>query len=185
VPPSLRRSGAGVLLVLGVTLAGCGSGEAEPTGRGTDGSDPVAWVGAFCGGIGEVLGKADTLRDAPDAQAQKQALLSYIDGTAQALRATGDRLTELGPPKIADGRRVHDAAVKVVDSVADAVVGPRAQLEALDPSAPDFAEKMAQIPGPDLSPVAAQVQALQGNAELAEARAAAPECQQLGAAATG
>lgn len=179
---SRLRSGAGVLLVLGVGLSGCGSGDTgQPAGQAE--SDPKTWVGAFCNGIGEVAAGTSILQDQqPTPQAQKDMLLRFIDHTQQSMSAAAGRLRQLGPPAIASGRQVQDAAVSFFANGAQTVTGPRAQLSALDPNAPDFYDKMNAVPAPDLQSVGTQAQALLSNRDLEPYRLASPECKRTGAA---
>ena len=100
MPASRRRSGV-VILALALTLAGCGSGDAKGTGDAKpavpDGADPVAWVGAFCGGLGDVIAGVGALAQSQSTpQAQKDGLLAFTDG---AQRASGRNLYLRSPAK--------------------------------------------------------------------------------------
>lgn len=176
MPSSHRWSGPAVLLALGMALAGCGGSQSEP----------AAWVGTFCGGIGDVLTSASTLRaSSPDPQAQKETLLRFADSARQAMGDTAAKLGDLGPPEIPDGQQVHDTAVNFFSSSAESIGNQRAELEKLDAAAPDFREKMGQIARPDLQEAGEQATALITNPNLAPAFRNAPECQQLGGLAQG
>jgi hypothetical protein len=162
-----------------VGLSGCGSGD---TGQAA-GSDPKAWVGVFCNGIGDVAAGTTILQDQqPTPQAQKDMLLRFIDHTQQSMSAAAGRLRQLGPPAIVSGRQVQDTAVSFFATGAHTVDGPRAQLSALDPNAPDFYDKMNAVPAPDLQSVGAQAQALLRNRDLEPYRLASPECKRTSAA---
>lgn len=173
--PSYRRwSGPVALLALGVALTGCGSGSSQ--------SEPTAWVGAFCGGIGNVLQSANALTaQAPNPQAEKENLLRFATDAQKAMSDTANKLTELGPPKIPNGQNVHDTAVNFFTSTAKSVEGQRAELDKLDASAPNFHQKLSQIAQPDLQATGRQVATLVSNHDLAPAFKSAPECKRLGA----
>lgn len=174
-------------VVLGIALVGCGSSDNDTDAeQGDAGSDPVAWVGKFCGGVGEVLNGAAALREPqPDPQAQKDALLGFIDNTQKAMNTAADQLRKLGPPAVPNGQQVHDTAVGFFASTAETVIGQRERLEALDPQAPDFYEQLSQLPQPDLQAVSNQAQQLTGNPDLAPAFREAPECRQLNSIVSG
>jgi hypothetical protein len=180
VPSSRRRAGVVVLLVLGLALAGCGSAEIKSKPAAPQGADPAAWVGAFCGGLGDVIA-ADgaTAKSQPTPQGQKDGLLKLAESTQQAFTNTAHKLTQLGQPGITDGKRVQDIAVGFFTTAAGAVSGQRAKLIALDVNDPDFAPKADQLAGPDLGAAGTQLQGLTSNKELAPAFVAAPECQRL------
>jgi hypothetical protein len=181
---SLRR-GIGVVVVLGLGLAlgGCGSGGATAKPPATpEGADPVAWMGVFCQGLGQVIdagAAAATPLSTP--QGEKDALLTLADSTQQAFTTTAQKLTQLGAPGITDGKQAQDSAVGFFTTAANAVADRRAKLAVLDPNDPNFEQKKAdQLTGPDLG---SQVQGLISNNELAPAFSKAPQCQQLGATA--
>ncbi|MGH3797326.1 MAG: hypothetical protein ACRDSP_20825 [Pseudonocardiaceae bacterium] len=182
------RSGAGVLLVLGIALAGCGSGGTSqqagaPTGPPLKGADPKAWVGVFCDGIGAVAAGGSILQQQQTtSQSQKDTLIRFIDSTQQAMNTAAAKLLHLGPPAITGGQQVQNTAVNFFATGAQKVAAPRDQLSALDANAPDFYAKVNALPAPDLQSVAAQAQALLGNRALEPYRLASPECQRVGAA---
>lgn len=178
MPSYRRRSGPVLLLTLGMALAGCGSGDSQ--------SEPTAWVGAFCGGIGDVLRSASALsQKQPTPEAEKENLLRFADNAQQAMSNTAGKLGELGPPKIPNGQQVHDTAVNFFNSTAKSVADQRSALDKLDAAAPDFRAKMAQITRPDLQATGQQAAMLIGNRDLSPAFKSAPECKQLGALAQG
>lgn len=178
MPTYFRRSGPVFLVTLGIALAGCGSGDSQ--------SEPTAWVGAFCGGIGDVLKSASTLsQQQPTPEAQKESLLRFADDAKQAMSNTAGKLGELGPPKIPNGQQVHDTAVNFFNSTAKSVGDQRSALDKLDAAAPDFRAKMAQITRPDLQATGQQLTTLVGNQDLSPAFKSAPECKQLGVLAQG
>ncbi|MBV8992758.1 MAG: hypothetical protein JO287_03430 [Pseudonocardiales bacterium] len=175
-----RRMGVVASLVLGVALAGCGSATtAKPAAP--KGANPVAWVGVFCGGLGDVIA-ADTqaAQKAPTPQAQKDQLLTLADTTQQAFTNTARKLTQLGPPAVTAGQRAQDTMIGFFTTGAAAVGDQRAKVAALDANDPNFGQKADQLTGPDLGAAAAQLQGLTSNGELAPAFSAAPECQRLG-----
>lgn len=172
-----RWSAPVVLLTLGMALSGCGSSSQ---------SDPAAWVGTFCGGIGDVLRSASSLHgQSQDPEAQKASMLKFADSAAASMNSTADKLGELGPPKIPDGQKVHDTAVNFFSSSAKSIGNQRAELAKLDAAAPDFREKMGQLARPDLQEAGQQASALITNPNLAPAFRSSPQCQQLGALAHG
>jgi hypothetical protein len=183
VLPSRRRSGV-IVLALALVLAGCGSGDAKPATSKAIDSDPVAWVGAFCGGLGDVLaGVASIAKSQPTPQGQKDGLLAFSDSAQRAFANTAGKLEQLGPPRITDGKRAHDTAVSFFTKAAGTVADQRAKFAALDANDPDFVQKASRLSGPDLSGVSAQAQELTSNKELLPAFRAAPECQRLGSGA--
>ncbi|HEY6423117.1 MAG TPA: hypothetical protein VIY28_07685 [Pseudonocardiaceae bacterium] len=180
MPSSRRRSAAVVLLALGLALAGCGS--SKPAAAKD--SDPTAWAGAFCTGISDEVAAALAFTKAqPTAQSQKDAVLAFVDGSQQAFASTAHRLDALGPPRIADGKRVQDTAVSYFSNTAGTLAGQRPKLAALDPNAPDFVMQLSKLGGPDLTATSAQAHDLVSNPELMPAFRASPECQKLGTAA--
>ncbi|HET9257232.1 MAG TPA: hypothetical protein VFO16_18815 [Pseudonocardiaceae bacterium] len=188
---SLLRVGvsAGVVLSLGLAVTGCGSGakpETTPGAVALQGSDPVAWAGAFCTGLGDVLGGlATAAQSGSSPQSQKDGVLAFSDVMQKAFTSTAQKLEQLGPPKITDGQKAQDAAVGYFHTAAGTVSEQRAKLAALDVNDPDFTKKAATLTGPDLSAASAQMQGLTTNKDLAPAFSNAPECKHLGDVANG
>lgn len=200
MPASHRQSGV-VILALVLALTGCGSGDDTSSGPGKSdkssadpqpapagpagpagAADPVAWVSAFCGGLGEVITGASALGTAQTTpQGQKEALLAFADSSQRAMDGTAGKLAQVGPPKINDGKRIHDDVVTFFKTSAETVAGQRAKLAQLDPNDPEFVSKLSKVAGPDLGAAAAQVQQLGDNQELVPAFRASPQCKQLGA----
>lgn len=187
MPSSRCRAGAGlgVLLSLGLALAGCSSGSGasdapSPPGVPQKGSDPVAWTGAFCGGLSDVIGGVSAIaKSQATPQGQKDGLLEFSDIAQRAFANTAQKLEQLGPPRINDGQRLQDTAVGFFRTAAVTVSDQRAKLAALDAADPEFVQKASTLAGPDLSGASAQMQGLTSNQELAPAFRAAPECQRL------
>ena len=189
MPSSRCRAGAGlgVLLSLGLALAGCGSDSGSgssdaklPPGIPQKGSDPVAWTGAFCGGLSDVIGGVSAIaKSQATPQGQKDGLLEFSDIAQRAFANTAQKLEQLGPPRINDGKRFQDTAVGFFRTAAGTVSDQRAKLAALDAADPEFVQKASTLAGPDLSGASAQMQGLTSNQELAPAFRAAPECQRL------
>jgi hypothetical protein len=187
VPASRRRSGVAIVTLV-LALAGCSSGDPKGSGDAKpavpQGADPVAWVGAFCGGLGDVIAGVGALsKSQPTPQGQKDGLLAFSDSAQRAFSHAASKLEQLGPPRIADGKHAHDTAVGFFTKAAGTVSDQRAKLAALDANDPDFVQKASQLQGPDLSGASAQVQELTSNKELMPAFSAAPECQRLGSRA--
>lgn len=192
--PSLccrASAGLGVLLSLGLALAGCGSDAGSGDAKSQPavplkGSDPVAWTGAFCGGLSDVIsGVSAIAKSQATPQGQKDGLLEFSDIAQRAFTNTAQKLEQLGPPKITDGTKLQDTAVVFFRTAAGTVGDQRAKLAALDAKDPEFVQKASQLAGPDLSGASAQMQGLTSNQELAPAFRAAPECQRLTADAGG
>jgi hypothetical protein len=184
VPSSRRRSGV-VILVLVLGLAGCGSGDTKNSGDATPaaptGADPTAWVGAFCGGLSGVIAGAAAMGKAqPTPQGQKDGLLAFADSSQRAMADTARNLAQVGPPRITDGKRIHDTVVSFFRTAAESVADQRVKLAELDPNDPEFVQKLSRLSGPDLGAAGAQVQQLTSNQELVPAFRASPECQRLG-----
>jgi hypothetical protein len=171
-----------VVLGLGLALAGCGSSNKTATSTAPLGADPVAWMGVFCQGLGQVIDAGAVAAKPPSmAQGEKDALLTLADTTQQVFTTTAQKLTQLGAPGITDGKQAQDSAVGFFTTAASAVADRRAKLAAVDPNDPNFEqEKAAQLAGPDLG---SQAQGLLSNNELAPAFSKAAQCQQLGATA--
>jgi hypothetical protein len=187
VPSSRRRSGVVILAVV-LALAGCGSGDATNSGNATpaapQGADPTAWVGAFCHGLSGVIAGAAAMGKAqPTPQGQKDGLLAFADSSQRAMADTARNLEQVGPPKITDGKRIHDTVVGFFRTAAESVAGQRAKLAELDPNDPEFVRKLSRLSGPDLGAASAQVQQLTSNQELVPAFQASPQCKQLGTGA--
>lgn len=190
---SLFRLGvsAGVLMSLGLVVTGCGSGsssgpDARSSATALPGSDPVAWTGALCTGLGDVISAVvATAQSAPSPQSQKDGRLAFFDSAQRAFTNTAQKLETLGPPKITDGKKVQEAAVGFFHTAAGTVGDQRAKLAALDPKDPDFVKKADSLTGPDLSSASAQMQDLATNKDLAPAFSTAPACQRLSNAANG
>ncbi len=184
--PSSRRRPAVVVLALVLALAGCGSGDAKDSGDAAKpapprGSDPVAWVGAFCGGLSGVISGAAAIGQAQATpQGQKDGLLAFADSSQRAMADTARNLEQVGSPGINDGKRIHDNVVSFFRTAADSIAGQRSKLAELDPNDPEFVQKLSSLSGPDLGAASAQVQQLTSNQELMPAFQAAPECQRLG-----
>ena len=183
--PSLRcRAGVAASVLLTLALAGCGSNDAKSPPAAAQGSDPVAWTGAFCGGLGDVIsGVSAIAKSDTTPQGQKAGLLEFSDIAQHAFTNTAQKLEKLGPPRVTDGKHVQDTAVGFFTTAAGTVGDQRAKLAALDAQDPDFVNKASHLAGPDLSGASAQMQGLTSNPQLAPAFRTAPECKQLAAAA--
>jgi hypothetical protein len=175
-----RRVGVVVALSLGLALGGCGSADKTAKPAAPQGADPVVWMGAFCQGLGQVIGAATAAANPPSTpQGEKEALLTLADSTHQAFTSTAEKLAQLGPPAITNGKQAQDSAVGFFTTAANAVADRRAKLAALDPDDPNFEQKKAdQLAGPDLG---SQAQGLMSNNELTPAFGKASQCQQLSA----
>lgn len=178
---------AGVLLSLGLVVTGCGSGsDARSSAASQQGSDPVAWTGALCTGLGDVIGAVvATAKSGPSPQNQKEGLVAFFDTAQRAFTNTAQKLESLGPPKITDGKKVQETAVGFFHTAAGTVGEQRTKLVALDAKDPDFEKKAGNLAGPDLSAASAQMQELATNKDLAPAFSTAPACQRLPSAANG
>jgi hypothetical protein len=175
---SRRRVGVAVGLGLVVALAGCGSGADTVKPAAPTGADPVAWMGVFCEGLGEVVSAAATAANSPSTpQGEKDALLTQADATRAAFAAAAQKLAQLGPPGVTGGKQAQDSAVSIFTTAANTVADRRTKLAALDPKSPDFEQqKTTELTGPELG---SQVQKVMSNNELTPAFGEAPQCQQL------
>lgn len=179
---------AAAVVVLGLGLTGCGGSANVPPKppAAPPGSDPVAWAGAFCGGLGEVIGGVSAMaRAQPTPQGQKDGLLEFSDIAQRAFASTAQKLQQLGPPRITDGKQVQDTAVNFFSNASQTVGVQRTKLAALDANDPDFVNKAGHLAGPDLGGASAQMQQLTSNKELAPGFRTAPQCQQLSSATAG
>lgn len=190
--------------VAAAVLSACG-GEPAPTQQGSPaqpsgpgavtGADPLQWADAYCSGIGSVVAAALQLGDPRarvDAAAQQQALAGYLDTAQQAYRDALARLQRLGPPAVASGQRWQRAAVEYYRGSLQAAQQQADRLARLDPSAPDFAQRLSEIEQSGFEPgrrLQQELDALRADPELAPALQRAPACraieQRLGGDATG
>ncbi|MFN2478636.1 MAG: hypothetical protein ABR615_05625 [Pseudonocardiaceae bacterium] len=176
------------MLALGLALTGCGgSTDVKPKPPvAPPASDPVAWAGTFCGGLGEVIGGVSAMAKAqPTPQGQKDGLLEFSDIAQRAFASTAQKLQQLGPPRITDGKQVQDTAVTFFTNAAQTVGGQRTKLAGLDANDPDFVNKASHLAGPDLGAASTQMQQLTSNKELAPAFRTAPQCKQLSSTTAG
>jgi hypothetical protein len=182
VPALRRRVGVDALVTLGLALGGCGSADVKAKPPPLQGSDPVAWAGALCsGGYGGVFAGMTALANSqPTPQGQKDGLLALSDSVQKAFANAAHKLEQLGPPRITDGKRVHDTAVNFFTTTAETIRGQRAKLAVVDANDPDFVQKVSHLPGPDIGAASAQLRELTSNKELEPAIRAAPECQRQG-----
>ena len=180
-----RRVGVVGLLALGLALGGCGSADVSPKPIVIpQGADPVAWVSSFCGGLSSVIaGAAAIPKSPPSPQAQKDGLLTFADATQKAFATTAQELTQLGPPRINDGKRVQDTTVGFFTTAAATVGSQRAKIAALDAKDPNFAQKANDLVAPGLDTAGTQIQGLTSNQDLAPAFGTSQECRRLGAGA--
>lgn len=198
LPSARRRSGnravaiallALSLSVSGLALTGCsssgsGSGNVPAKPAPPPTSDPVAWTGAFCGGLGDVIAGVSAIAKAqPTPQGQKDGLLEFSDIAQRAFSNTAQKLTQLGPPRIPDGKQIQGTAVNFFSTAAQTVEAQRAKLAALDANDPEFVQKASHLAGPDLGAASTQMQQLTRDPQLAPAFRAAPQCQRLSTAA--
>ncbi|MGB6226684.1 MAG: hypothetical protein WBF76_15285, partial [Pseudonocardiaceae bacterium] len=104
VAASRAGNAAVTLLALSLALGGCGSADVKPKPATPQGANPVAWVGAFCSGLGEVIAGEATAKTQPTPHGQKDELLKFADSTQQAFTNTAHKLTPLGQPAITNGK---------------------------------------------------------------------------------
>ncbi|MGH3784613.1 MAG: hypothetical protein ACRDRO_29360 [Pseudonocardiaceae bacterium] len=174
------------VMALGLALTGCGGSTnvAPKPPAAPPGSDPVAWAGTFCGGLGEVIGGVSAIAKAqPTPQGQKDGLLEFSDIAQRAFANTAQKLQQLGPPRITDGKQVQDTAVGFFNNASQTVGAQRTKLAELDANDPDFVNKASHLAGPDLGAASTQMHELTSNKELAPGFRTAPQCQQLSATA--
>ncbi len=185
MPSSRRCVGIVGLLAFGLAVGGCGSADVTPPKPVVpQGADPVAWVSSFCGGLSSVIaGAAAIPKSPPSPQAQKDGLLTFADATQKAFANTAQELTQLGPPRINDGKRVQDTTVGFFTTAASTVGSQRAKIAALDAKDPGFAQKANDLAGPGLGTAGTQIQGLTSNQDLAPAFGTSQECRRLGAGA--
>ena len=177
-----RRLHIVTLLVVGGWLAGCSSADVTANPSAPPGANPTVWVGAFCGGLGDVIaGQSQAAAAQPTPQLRKDGLIKLADNAQQALASATHKLTQLGAPAVTDGTKAQESAVSFFTTVAAAVGDRRAKLAALDANNPNFAQQVDQLTRPDIVTSTAQVQGLTANQQLMAAFSAAPECQRLAA----
>jgi hypothetical protein len=180
-----RRVAVVGLLALGLALGGCGAVDVKPKPLVIpQGADPVAWVSSFCGGLSNVIAGASAIpKSPPNPQAQKDGLLTFADTTQKAFANAAQQLTQLGPPRITDGKRVQDTTVGFFTTAAATVGSQRAKIAALDAKDPAFAQKANDVADSGLGTAGTQIQGLTSNTDLAPAFSASAECRRLGAGA--
>ncbi len=182
-----RHLTAAAALALGLTVAGCGSQDqaAKPVADGRPAAEPVAWAGAVCGGLGEVISSAAELGAAPsDPQAHKEALLAFADSLRASLDATVGELEQLGAPDVPDGAQTQQIVLDFFGSAAEATATQREKLAALDPEAADFEQRLGEIVASGAtSELDGRMSEVTSKPELASAFQQAPECRQMAAAA--
>ena len=136
-------------------------------------------MGTFCGGLGDVVaGQAEVAKLQSTPQGQKDAALKLADITQRAFTDTAQKLTQLGPPGIADGNHVQDSALGFFTTAANALHDQRVQLAALDANDPSFFQK-ATAAAPGLGDTDAKAQEVISNKDLAPVFGIAPQCRQL------
>ncbi|MGA9309439.1 MAG: hypothetical protein WBV74_03605 [Pseudonocardiaceae bacterium] len=181
-----KSAAAAVALGLALTACGGSANVAPKPPAAPQGSDPAAWAGAFCGGLGDVIGGVSAMAKAqPTPQGQKDGLLEFSDIAQRAFASTAQKLQQLGPPRITDGKQVQDTAVTFFSNASQTVGVQRTKLAGLDANDPDFVNKASHLAGPDLGAASTQMQQLTSNKELAPAFRTAPQCQQLSSATAG
>jgi len=80
-------------MALALGLAGCGSANVTAKPAAPRSADPVAWAGAFCGGLGDVLAGVSAIAKAqPTPQGQKDGLLEFSGIAQQAFANTARAL---------------------------------------------------------------------------------------------
>ncbi len=184
-----RRVAAVAALALGLTAAGCGAQEpstrdAHTVADGQVAAEPVQWAGTFCGGLGEVLRSAEAMDTAPsDPQAQKNSLLDFADSLQESLDSTAAELDRLGAPDVTGGAQTQQIVLDFFAAASETTATQRERLEALDPQAPDFEQRLGEIVSSGASSeLTDRMAEVTGNPELAPAFRDAPECQQMATA---
>jgi hypothetical protein len=181
--PSPRYVGVIILLAFGLALASCSSASvnAKPsTSPVPQGANPVTWVGALCGGLGDVVAGVEVMKtEPPTPQGRKDGLLKVADTTQQAFTNTANKLIQLGPPAITNGNQAQNDATSFFTTTAAAVGDQRAKIAALDTNNPNFAQEADQLSTIGGNATATQLQKLTTNSELMPAFGRAPECQRL------
>lgn len=178
----LRHRLLATLAVLAALLSGCGGGDAAQPAPPA--ADPVQWAGAYCSGVTAARDAALERLAGPlarvDAAAQKQALLGYLDAAAGAYRDSIQRLEQLGAPAVEAGRRHHQTALDLYRDLLEGVQQQREQLVALDPAAPGFAQRFAEIvdSGFDRQALQQRTDAVSTDPELGPALQEAQACQE-------
>ncbi|MQA14387.1 MAG: hypothetical protein GEV09_09490 [Pseudonocardiaceae bacterium] len=185
--------------ILAMLVTGCGGQPAPPqpppsASAAASGADPVRWADAYCSGIGGAVEAALGLADPGariDNAAKKQALLGYLEAAQAAYREAATRLEQLGPPAVAAGQQRQRAALEFYRGSLRAVQDQAERLAALDPAAPDFAQRFAEIErsGFDAGPLQQELDALRTDPALQEALQQAAACkaieQRLGGGGAG
>lgn len=172
---SASRSAA-FLLAVGLALGGCGAGGVEPATPKAESSDPVVWVGPFCEAMRSVVQeiRAFGARPKDTPQARKDGLIADAERMQQVATVAAGKLEQLGPPRITDGKRIHDATVAYFTIAAAGHAERLAMLVGLDVNDPDFDVKSTSEVG-DRNRRAVMPQ-LYNNEELKPALDTAREC---------
>jgi len=180
---SLRHRVLAIVAVLAALLSGCGSDEpVQPAPPAA--ADPVQWAGAYCSGVTAARDAALEQLTGPlaraDTAAQKDALLGYYDDAASAYQNSIRRLEQLGAPAVQTGRRHHQTALDLYRGLLEEVQQQREQLVALDPAAPEFEQRFAEIARGnfDRESLKARTDAVSTDPELGPVLRETPACQQ-------
>lgn len=180
---SLRHRLLATVAVLAALLLGCGSGDpAQPAPPAA--ADPVKWAGAYCSGVTAARDAALEQLTGPltraDTAAQKEALLGYYDTAASEYRDSIRRLEQLGAPAVKAGRRHHQTALDLYRGLLGQVQQQREQLVALDPAAPEFEQRFAEIARGsfDRQSLKERTDAVSTDPQLGPVLRKAPACQQ-------
>jgi hypothetical protein len=147
------------------------------------GSDPVVWLSALCGGFNEGIATVSAIGNSQPTtpQGAKDELLQVLDADQQAFTNTAHKLKQLGAPGVPGGKQAQDAVVGFLTTVAATVGDSRGKVAALDVNDPDFEQKASQLVIADLGVASTQPPGVTSNQELAPELLAIPECAKLAA----
>lgn len=161
-------------LASGFALAACGEDAAV---------DPAVWAGTFCGGLNQVISSSQVTPRTADPEGQQEALLRMAESVQESLDTAADQLGELGPPAIPEGARTQEVVLEFFSSAAQATGDQRDRLADLEPSAPDFKQRLAALAEPgSMLELAERVREVTSEPDLAPAFRDASQCQAMGGA---
>lgn len=174
------------VLAAAAAMTGCGSGGGDDrSGGGATGPQATAWVDRMCSTIGDV---ADTVArqravDTSDTAAlpvlysgQLREIGSSVDGVAA-------RMTEMGPPPVADGARVWDDLNEAVLTTRDAIASSERAIAASNASSPVGLVQTQRAVETGYTAGRVLLNELAEQDDLRDAFSAAPSCREVDARA--
>lgn len=145
------------------------------------GSDPVVWLSAMCGGLNEGFAATSAIENSQPSTPQevKDQLLQLSDAVQQAFTNTAHKLAQLGPPGVPGGKQAQDTLAGFLATAAATVRDSRGKFAALDVNDPDFVQKADQLATAEIDALSTEPPGVTSNQELAPELLAIPECAKM------